>query len=344
MIIRPISPVERPLYDQVVGHPLQSFAWGDFRKKTGVYVERFGVFDGEKMASAFQITFHPVPHTGFYIGYFPKGGMPDESMLNALRDIGRRHNAIFIKLEPNISAPVSNLSAHSQIAKFLLEHGCVLGRPQFTKYTFVLSLKPTEEELLANMRPKTRYNLHLAEKKGVHVIEDTTVEGMQEYLKILKETTSRQGFYAHGEQYFKDMWETLSPTGMMHIFRAVYENQTLTAWIVFVFDGKLYYPYGASSREHKEVMASNLMMWEVIKFGKAQGCESFDMWGSLGPDADPKDSWFGFHKFKEGYGGVLTQFVGTYDYVLNPPIYSLYRMVENWRWKFLRLKAHLKLK
>jgi lipid II:glycine glycyltransferase (peptidoglycan interpeptide bridge formation enzyme) len=339
MIIRPISPPERQQYDKVVNHPLQSFAWGDFRKRTGLFVERYGIFDGDKMVSGFQVSFHPLPHTNFMVGYLPKGPMPDESLLNAMRDIGRKHNALFIKMEPNVSASIGNPSAHAQIASFLLDHGCVPGRPLFTKYTFVLSLTPTEEELLAGMRPKTRYNLHLAEKKGVHVIEDTSIDGMMEYIKVLRETTTRQQFYAHDDQYFKNMWETLSPTGMLHIFKAVYEGKTLTVWIVFVFNGKLYYPYGASSRENKEVMASNLMMWEVIKYGKAQGCTSFDMWGSLGPDADPKDSWFGFHKFKEGYGGALTQFLGTYDYVLNFPIYKIFRIVENLRWKVLRFKA-----
>ncbi|PWU22518.1 peptidoglycan bridge formation protein FemAB [Candidatus Cerribacteria bacterium 'Amazon FNV 2010 28 9'] len=342
MIIRPIGPNEKDAYDSVVAHPLQSFSWGEFRKKTGVAVERIGIFDGQRMVGGFSITFHPVPHTSYTIGYFPKGPMPDEAMLGALKQIGARHNAICIKLEPNVSQAVDTPSAHSQVAQFLLAHHCRPGKPLFTKYTFVLSLTPSEDELLAAMRGKTRYNINLAEKKGVHIIEDTSVDGMMEYLKVLKETTSRQGFYAHDEEYFKQMWKTIGSSGMLHIFKAIYEDNVLTVWIVFVFNGKLYYPYGASTREHKEVMANNLMMWEVIKYGKKQGCTSFDMWGSLGPNPDPKDPWFGFHKFKEGYGGVLTQFIGTYDFILNPAMYSIYTTVDKLRWKVLRLKSKLK--
>jgi lipid II:glycine glycyltransferase (peptidoglycan interpeptide bridge formation enzyme) len=191
------------------------------------------------------------------------------------------------------------------------------------------------------MRPKTRYNINLAAKKQVTVVEDSTPEGLADYLKVLAQTTKRQKFYAHDEDYFKKMWEVLAPSGMMHIFKAMYEGKALTVWIVFVFNNKLYYPYGASSREHKEVMASNLMMWEVIKFGKKLGCKSFDMWGALGPDPNPKDPFFGFHRFKEGYGGQLTQYLGTFDYVINTQSYGLFRFVEDWRWKILKLKAKL---
>ena len=138
------------------------------------------------------------------------------------------------------------------------------------------------------------------------------------------------------------MWQMLKPTGMMHIFRATYQGKTLVAWIVFVHQNTLYYPYGASSTEFRDLMASNLMMWRVIQFGKSQGCKTFDMWGSLGPDPDPSDLWYGFHKFKEGYGGVLTEFMGSYDLVVNPPLYQIYKILEEWRWKILRFLARLK--
>jgi len=79
----------------------------------------------------------------------------------------------------------------------------------------------------------------------------------------------------------------------------------------------------------------------MIKFGKAQGCSHFDMWGSLGPEPDKKSSWYGFHRFKEGYGGDLVEFLGTYDLVTNPSMYGMFRLVDNLRWKWLRLKAKL---
>lgn len=339
MIVRSLSASEQPLYDSVVSHPLQSYAWGEFRRLTGTQVERVGVFDQGKLVNAFSLTFHPVPHTSYTVGYYPKGKMPDEQSLKLLEDLGHKYNALYIKLEPNIAATVGTPNEFETVKSFLRDHHCIPGKALFTPYTFQLDLRPTEEELLANMHQKTRYNINLAERKGVQIIEDTSVAGLQEYLKLMAETTKRQGFYAHSDEYYTKMFETMSAGGMLHIFKAVMEGQTLSVWIIFVFNGKLYYPYGASSREHREVMANNLLAWKVIQFGKKAGCETFDMWGSLGPNPDQKDPWYGFHKFKEGYGGKLVEFVGSYDLVINPQLYPIFQFIDKLRWKFLRLKS-----
>lgn len=341
MIIREIRPEEKEAYNAAVQHPLQTWEWGDFRKSTGVSVARLGVFEGNVLKRGFQVTFHPIPLLGQNAGYFPKGEMPDDNQIAALKELAKQHNALFIKMEPNIAQKVGTPSAHAHIHKFLTENGAQPGRALFTKYSFLLDLTPSEEKLFENLKSKTRYNVNLAAKKGVQIFENTSLEGIEQYLDILKETTSRQGFYAHNEAYFKNMFENLGGTGMMRIFNAVYQGKILVSWIIFIHNGVLYYPYGASRRENRDVMASNLMMWEMIKFGKAQGCTHFDMWGSLGPEPDKKSSWYGFHRFKEGYGGDLVEFLGTYDLVINPSLYGLFRLGDNLRWKWLRLKAKL---
>lgn len=342
MLLRPLREEEKQLYNSVVQHPLQSWEWGEFRKQTGLKVERIGFFENGRLAKALQVTFHPIPILNKAAGYFPKGFMPDEEQLAALRQLGRQRDALFIKMEPNVAQKVGTPSAHTTIGQFLLDNGAQPGRPLFTKYTFQLDLTKSEEDLFANLGNKTRYNVNLAHKKGVQITENSTAEGMEEYIKILEETTSRQGFYAHSPDYFRKMWATLGSSGMLRIFEARYENQVLVSWVMFIFNGVLYYPYGASRSMHRDVMASNLMMWEMIMFGKQTGCHMFDMWGSLGPEPNQKDPWFGFHRFKKGYGGELVEFLGTYDLVLNEPMYRLFRIAENWRWKLLRLKARLR--
>jgi len=341
MLLRPIAEEEQSLYNQMVHHPLQSWEWGEFRKKTGLHVERIGFFDNGKLTKGLEITFHPIPVLGKTAGYVPKGFMPDKEQLSALKHLGQKHNALFIKLEPNVALPASSTSAHNEIGLFLVDQGCQPGRPLFTKYTFQLDLTKTEDELFEQLASKTRYNVTLAHKKGVQIIEKSDEAGLEDYLKILAETTSRQGFFAHSPDYFRQMWQTLKTSGMMRIFQAVYENDVVVSWIMFKFNDVWYYPYGASRSIHREVMASNLMMWEMITVGKREGCTSFDMWGSLGPEPNSKDPWFGFHRFKKGYGGELIEFLGTYDLVLNEPLYKVFRMVENIRWKALRLKARL---
>ena len=269
--------------------------------------------------------------------------MPDEEQLAVLKQLGQQHNALFIKLEPNVDQPVGAPSGHDQITRFLLKHDCVPGKPLFTKFTFELDLTQSEEKLLEIMQSKTRYNTRLAERRGVQIYENSTEAGMEQYIEILQETTSRQGFYAHSPEYFRMLWKTLGPSGKVRIFNAVFEDKILASWVMFIFNKKLYYPYGASRDENREVMASNLLMWEMIKLGKREGCTSFDMWGSLGPEPNKKDAWYGFHKFKLGYGGQLMEFVGTYDLILDPLMYKVFRVAETLRWKYLRLRAKLKL-
>jgi lipid II:glycine glycyltransferase (peptidoglycan interpeptide bridge formation enzyme) len=137
------------------------------------------------------------------------------------------------------------------------------------------------------------------------------------------------------------MWQTMRAAGIARLLKATYQGEILTSWILFHYKDRLYYPYGASSRSHREVMASNLVMWQAMMLGKALGCASFDLWGALGPNPDPKDPWYGFHNFKMGYGGELAEFVGSYDLVINPILYRLYTIVDTWRWRYLKLRSKL---
>lgn len=317
-------------------HPLQSLEWGEFRKKTRVKVIR------EKN---FQLTIHRIPHLPWTIGYLPKGPLPKKETIEKLKEIGKRENCIFIQLEPSVKE--SQLPNYS-ITQLLNLHPSF--HPLFTKYTFILDLTKTEEELLAGMHPKTRYNIKVAQKHKVQIVEDNSDEAFETYLKLLKETNKRQNFYAHTEKYHRLMWKTLRISNSYdrltaHLFLANYKPSainhqpiTLAAWILFVYQDTLYYPYGASSSLYRETMASNLMMWEAIRFGKKLGLKKFDMWGALGKNPDKNDPWYGFHRFKQGYGGELVEFAGSFDLVINPLIYQLYKIADKIRWLILKLK------
>jgi len=346
MIIREITDKDKAAFNKLASHPLQSFEWGEFRKLTGVKVVRKGVFEKNKLVSGIQATIHPLPKINWNIGYFPKGRMPDEHQLEVLRQIGKKNKCIFIKLEPDVGATIEKhqiqLSAEKAIEEFLRKEGCKKGRPLFTKYSFQLDLKKSEDELLKKMHSKTRYNIRLAGRKGVKVVVDNSEENFKLFLYLLfQETLPRQGFYAHTPDYYKNLWEMLKPAGMVHLLRAYWKKETLAIFMVFIFNKKIYYPYGASTRKYRELMAPNLLMWEAIKFGRKQGCELFDMWGSLGPEANKKDPWYGFHKFKQGYGGDLVEFIGSYDLVLNEKLYPIYKTADKFRWGYLKAKTKI---
>lgn len=300
-------------------HPLQSIAWEKFRNEMGVDTAR---------VNDWLLTFHPIPFTPWTVGYFPKGPAPTAKMIQDISRLGKEKNAVFIQMEPNVT--------ESERGKLSYPTLVPSHHPLFTKYSFVLDLSRSEDELLKAMHPKTRYNIRLAQKHGVVVQEDNSREAFAAYLKLTRETTDRQGFYAHNATYHETMWRILHEAGIAHLFTATYKNDILAAWIIFVWDKTAYYPYGASSRHHREVMAPNLMLWEIVRWAKKRGLSRFDLWGAIGPNPDPQDPWYGFHRFKEGFRPDLIEYVGSFDLVLKPLLYRIVTFISDIRWWLLK--------
>lgn len=315
-------------YNQLVTHLIQSWEWGEFRKSLGIPLIRYGIFEQGKLKKAFQISFHKIPLINKTVGYLPKGPFPDSEIAQALSKISKEQNCVFIKTEPDEEIGVRG-KIDRQFKKAI--------KPLFTKHNFVLDLTADEEELLKKMHQKTRYNIRVAQKKGVKIRIGENAEYLKTYLELYFETTKRQGYYGHNEIYHTKVWETFSQTGQVRFIIAEYNNIPVVAWMLLAFKDTLYYPYGGSSHLFREVMASNLVAWEAIKLGKKLGLKYFDMWGALGPDADPKDPWYGFHRFKQGYGGRLVEYLGSFDLVSDPFLYYAFNSID----KFTKLKVML---
>lgn len=320
MDIRPITDKQKSQYNKLVAHVIQSWEWGEFRKEMGLPVLRYGIYEKGTLKITFQLTLHKIPFTSKVVGYLPKGPEPDKKLAEALKKIGKENNCAFIKIEPDIEIDNAQLKIDNSFHVSL--------KPLFTKYNFILDLTKPEEELLKDMNQKTRYNIRVAQKHGVKVEQRTDEEAFKIYLKLYFETTKRQGYHGHNENYHRKAWEKLRANNMARLLIAFYQNQPLTAWMLLNFQDTLYYPYGGSSKIHPEVMANNLVAWEAIKLGKKLKLKTFDMWGALGPDANPKDPWFGFHRFKQGYGGELVEYIGTYDLVFDLPIYLMFTAID----------------
>lgn len=293
-------------------HPLQTTEWGEFRKEWGNEV----VFKNDSL-----IIFSKIPYTNLKIGTLIKGSKPSKKDIDEIRDLGKKENAIFIKLEPNIEY-------NQELENNLKNWGLVRGKTLFTPTTFWIDLTKTEDELLKSFSSKTRYNIRLAQKHGVRVKIDNSDEAFEKYLKLTFETAKRQGFYAHTQKYHRLMWKHLKEK-IANLLTATYKGEVISTWVLFNNDKFLYYPYGASTDKYKEVMANNLMMWEAIKFGKTLGCTTFDLWG--------REEGKGFTKFKEGYNPKVVEFIGSWDLIINKPLYYMYRFAEKIRWFILRL-------
>ncbi|HLL60645.1 MAG TPA: peptidoglycan bridge formation glycyltransferase FemA/FemB family protein, partial [Candidatus Nitrosocosmicus sp.] len=301
-------------YNKHALHPLQSLEWGEARKKLGVEVVRFGEYEGEELVNVYQMTLHNLPYLPYRIGYIPKSNIPSKEVLDYLYNIGKEEKLIFIKFEPNailVEGENVNNRVPIEIANIVPS-----SNPLFPKWTLQLNLQKSEDELLANMKPKTRYNIRLAQKKGVVVKEMTNDEGFEIYAKLYFETCARQKYHGHNLQYHRTIFENLRGN-IAHLLIAFYEKTPLAAYELFLFNDVLYYPYGGSSLEYRNLMGANLLMWETIKFGKQRGAVTFDMWGSAAPGYAETDPWAGFTRIKEGYGSEFVEFVGSYDLVIN---------------------------
>lgn len=328
--IRIPEPSEKTAWDAVAVHPLQSWAWGEFRRAMHADVTRLARFSGGKLTDAMQMTFHSIPATPWTVGYMPKGPVPTTEILDRLLLTAREKHAVSILIEPyaTTGAPIPRHRALGPAH-----------HPMFTRHTFVLDLTKSEDDLLAAMHPKTRYNIRVAARHGVRIAEDNSDHAFEAYLSLSEETTRRQGFYAHDRTYHETMWRTMRDAGIASLWTATFNNDILAAWVLFTWKGVLYYPYGASSRDHREVMAPTLLLWEIARNAKRNGAHAFDLWGALGPTPDPKDPWYGFHRFKEGFAPTLVTSVGSYDLVANRPAYALYRIADTVRWTILKAKA-----
>ena len=315
------SPAEKNNFNELANHPLQSWEWGEARKKMGIEVLR--LIEGK---NCFQLTFHNIPYIKFKIGYLPRSIIPSKEMLIFLRDYGKKNNIIFVKLEPFVPSN-GKMKQWSNLVKS--------PHPLFPDWTQILDLTPSEDELLKKMHHKTRYNIRLAENRGVIVKEMSTNEGFQIFAKLYFETCKRQKYFGHNYPYHKTVWENLK-NGISHILIAYYKDIPLAAYELFYFKDALYYVYGGTSEQQRNLMASNLLMWETIRLGKKLGAKKLDMWGSLPPKYNLSDSWAGFTRFKEGFGGKFVKFIGSYDLIINPFAYRLYNFLFNFRSVYLK--------
>lgn len=266
---------DQKIYDSVVIHPVQTWSWGEFQKTQGHTIFRFGVFDSkDKIKTAFTVSFHIIPKTKYSIGTILRGPKVSEEILKAVRKIAQEQNAIFIKFEPDIAKSDASMNFANLV---------ISPKVAFYPHTFKVDLTKPEEKLLADLHSKTRYNIKIANRYGVEIKEMTNNKGFEIYLKLLFDTTKRQGFYLHSLKYHRDLWKILKDTDMPHIMLASYQGKVLSAFMLFKLKDQLFYPYGASLDTNREVMAPTLLMWESIKLGQKLKCNTFDMWGCLWP-------------------------------------------------------------
>lgn len=323
---------DKEQWNAIAMHPLQAWEWGEARREMGIEVIRVGEFSGIKLKAVYQLTLHKLPYTNWKTGYLPRSTFPSKQVLDFLYDYCQKNNVISIKLEPYVEVK-NQIRTQVQNNRLVRSSNTI-----FPEWTQIVDLTQSEEQLLKNMKSKTRYNLRLAQKKGIVIKEEPNEQGFKTFLKLYFETAKRQNYYGHSEAYHRAIWNNLKKT-ISHLIIAYYQNLPLAVYELFHFKDQLYYVYGGSSEEYRNLMAAQLIMWETIKLGKKFGAKYLDMWGSLGPEYDPTHPWAGFTKFKEGYGGKFVQLAGSYDLVVSKSLYKLFNFAYRIRNNYLILKG-----
>ncbi len=329
------------------GHLLQSWAWGELKSRFGWQPLRIAAIEEGTILAAAQILFRPLLGGRLITAYVPKGPLADCSsplaaptaeLLAALHTICRRKRALSLKLEPDWT---DGTDEHH----WLQAQGFVPGQQTIQpRRTVVVDLRPSEEAILAQMKSKTRYNIRLAQRKGVSVYLGTA-DDLAAFYDMLRITGRRGEFGIHSADYYQQVWQLFAPQGAAALLLARYESKLLAAIMVFVWGKKAYYLYGASSDEERQRMPTYLVQWEAMRWAKACGCQSYDLWGipdvdeaQVGPDVAKAEElgvlstgMGGLYRFKRGFGGAETRYVGAYDCVYNRALYRLLTVAWGWR-------------
>ncbi len=198
-------------------------------------------------------------------------------------------------------------------------------------HTFFIDLSLSEEMLFQKMKPKTRYNIKLAQRKDVKV-RTLDISQIDIWYKLYEETADRNRFFVNDLHYFEDVLttkanDTLSPAEVI-LLVAEWEDQPLAAMFLIISEKRSSYLYGASSARHRNVMATYALQWEAIQLSKAKGCTEYDMFGAS-PTPDPSHPMYGLYKFKSGFGGELFHSLGCWDYPLLQKQYDMFKAIES---------------
>jgi peptidoglycan pentaglycine glycine transferase (the first glycine) len=327
-----------PLVASAGGHVLQSWAWGELKARFGWRVERLAV-----AGAAAQVLYRSLPGGLGSIAYVPKGPLADyasiaslQPLLAALRSLARQQRAICLKIEPDLEDGPA-LAGQLQALGFRPSPQGVQPRR-----TLLVDLDGDPGEVLGRMKPKTRYNIRLAERRGVTVRHGSEAD-LPAFYRLMEATARRDGFAIHARAYYETVHRLFVPSGQGCLLLAEYEGQLLAGLVAFApggaaRGGTACYMYGASSDEERNRMPTYLLQWEAMLWAREKGCQAYDLWGV--PDEEEatleaeftqrSDGLWGVYRFKRGFGGRLVRTAGAWDLVYAPLRYRLYTLAVGW--------------
>lgn len=342
---------QEDLFDHYVStHPrgdvLQTTKWGKLKSTSGWTYWPLGTLEGGVLRGVALILLKKLP-LGLTTAYSPRGPLFSsrealDSILNTGARLLKAEKALVWKMDPAIpdQDPLWLSCAHDQGLRFV-DTGLDFAGVQ-PRYVMTLDLRPSPETLLKNMKSKTRYNIGYAERKGVRIVRAKERALMNVFYCLLQETASRDGFTIRAVDYYEAMWDHLVKHNLAQLFLAYHESTALAGAICFRLPHRVWYVYGASSNGKRNLQASHLIQWEMIRWAKSLGSKVYDFRGVSG-NLDEENPLYGLYRFKEGFGAKLESYVGEFDLPIQQGGYALWRgglAIHNW----MRTRARAGLK
>lgn len=314
MELREIS--SAPEWDALVlghpfGHPLQAWGWGEVKVATGWHAHRVALYDGERFHAGAQVLTRPFPAMPATMLYVPRGPVcaPDDTVALrelgvALRALGRRERSIFCKVDPAWKSG----TAHMLESVGFRPSGETV---QVTD-TYTIDLTRSEDEILAGMRSKTRQYVRKAEREGTRIVRDTSGEWLCACYSIYQETAKRAHFGLHPREYYEHLFHVF-PADRQYLYVAMREDEPLSfLWMVCAGQQAVEF-YGGVSDAGQEYKSNYLLKWHAIREMKAAGYTLYDLNGRVNE---------GISQFKQGFGPDETSWIGPFDAVYHPLLYS----------------------
>jgi len=310
---------DEQLLAQPEAHLLQSWKWGELQSRFGWSVERLAFHEGRAGVCSLQRSASLFPGGAVY--YVPRGPVVRERdrllALDALEQRASAGRGLVLRVEPN--ALVGD-----EWPAFFEGRGFVKGKAVQPEATRLLRIDLDPDSLKAGFKPKTRYNLNLAEKKGVTVRASRDVAT---FARLAADTGKRQGIHLPGVAYYQAALDLFGPTDEVRLYLADHEGEILGGIMVFRFGKTAYYLFGGSSDRKRELMPNYLLHWRAMLDFKALGCSAYDWWG-IPEEPAPDHPWFGLYRFKTGFGGETVRYIGLYEHVLRPGPLKLERRLQ----------------
>jgi lipid II:glycine glycyltransferase (peptidoglycan interpeptide bridge formation enzyme) len=323
-------------------HLLQTCQWARVKARVGWQPQPLVWRDGGAVQAAALVLRRPIPIAGFAahtcLLYAPRGPLLDwgdnslrRQVLDDLQVFARQQGAIFIKIDPEVvlgtgvpgTPDAVEDPAGAGIQAGLAERGWHYSSDQIQfRNTFLIDLDLSEADLLASMKPKSRYNVRLAERKGV-IVRPGGLDDLEILYRMYAETSVRDGFVIRERAYYLAVWQEFMQAALAEPLIAEVEGVPVAGIVVFRFAGRAYFLYGMSRYLHRERMPNHLLQWEAMRRARVAGCRVYDLWGA--PETfDASDSMWGVFRFKEGLGGRVVRTLGAWDFPTNPWLYRLY--------------------